>query len=243
MLEKTRLLVVAKHPNSRMQIKAVASAFMRIEAILQATTTRQGLDCIKNNQAFDVIFISSQFDTKNITDFITKAKSLPVGRKAAFVLLLKAKHQETSYVAKNILDGVDGFVFEPLSVDSFMEVVQTAKDKAKEGPAPMTPAKKKSMMKFLTSDALFHLDKAAQKLAVGQSPGYAMKDFRETAKMLTELANEQEDEYFQIIFDTVEEIPAPKPIANRKKRPKKSEKKDKKLPQAKSGAGYFIRKK
>ena len=226
-----------------MKIKAVASAFMHIGLMVQAHTPKEGLARIESNDPFDLVFVSSCFDPDTVYRFVSEAKATQHGKNSAYILMVRVKEQESSFIVNNIMHGIDGFVLEPLSVDTFIEVVKAAREKVKEGPVELDQGGKKALVRFLIGDAIQQIDMAAFRLAVGNSPGYALKDLKETAAKISNIMHESLDEYFDLLTEAMGNLPPPAIIKNRVTAKKDSnEKKKEKEVGSQKATGYFIRK-
>jgi hypothetical protein len=87
----------------------------------------QALDHLKTGNTYEAILVSSAFEHDRLSMFIRDARSAKGGMEAAYIMIMHAQEQSRENVAVNILDGSDGFLFLPFSVQAVRDVADIAK--------------------------------------------------------------------------------------------------------------------
>lgn len=118
-------LIIDSNPLSRgflWQATLAESHFRQVKAVSTLTVALTQLD----DRVFDVILIPSNAPIDEVKQFVTDAKQKNGGKEAAYIVVLKVPDQTTEKIAAGIMDGTDGFLFEPFSVDSLKQVAAVA---------------------------------------------------------------------------------------------------------------------
>jgi hypothetical protein len=123
---------------------------------------------------FTAIFISARFGRATISDFISKAKTTNRGIDTAYVLVLETKDQDGQSLTGGLIEGADGFLLEPFSVESLIETAQLAIAIKKR----RQDARERAIVSLLITDALKHLDLVAERMVRAHEGGPELKYFR-----------------------------------------------------------------
>ena len=114
-------LIIDPDSKSRMLLKQAMSVVVQFNESFSVKNERIALDLLKRDKKSDLIFISDKIDKSRIIKFIKEAKETNMGFLAGYILLCSKKNDAKSF-ANSLLDGIDGILIEPYSIDSLQEL-------------------------------------------------------------------------------------------------------------------------
>jgi response regulator RpfG family c-di-GMP phosphodiesterase len=119
-------LIIDPNPTSRGYLWQATLAEVNFQRVKAYSKFDTALNYLQEGAKYDVLLITSQFPKDEIARFVEQAKLSEGGKEAAYVVVLKAAHQNTENIATSMMEGVDGFLFEPFSVQSLRQVAAIA---------------------------------------------------------------------------------------------------------------------
>lgn len=205
-------IIVDADIQTRMLLKLAMTSASNFGKVNHANTLREGLGKIKESGRCDVIFISYEFPTEEVKQFVREAKSLAQGQDSAYVLVMKTKDKESSTVVENVLLGADGFLFQPYSVQYLQDIAALAMEVKKE----RQRAREEAAISFLVNDIINQIDLIAFLKAKGSPPGDSIKKLKSICALLPTLQESSLGIYYEVLGTMLEKVPAPKKIYQRK---------------------------
>jgi hypothetical protein len=112
--------------NARMNFKQAASRITSVLSLSVATSLGEALEKIRDDQSFDIIYISSRFSRDASAKFIEAAKGTEVGSHAVFMCVCSGVYCTANVLADYASIGFEGFLLAPYSVESFHETFAIA---------------------------------------------------------------------------------------------------------------------
>lgn len=196
---------------TRNRLKTAASAVPRFGRIGMSESFRQAIDVMSGEMEFNVVFISDRIPQSEISTFIRDRRQTQQGQDAAYVIVLAKKADDTATVAQNMMVGADGFLFEPYSIDSLVEITELAKtvkrDRSREREA--------TALTIVLNDIIPQIDLIAQLKASGIDLGPNMKRLRDMCSIFRTLGDDSFAHYIAIASEKFEK--APVPVVGKKK--------------------------
>ncbi len=178
-------LAIDPDSKNRMLLKQAMSAVIQFNSVYSVRNERIGLELLKQNEKYDLIFISDKIEKKRILKFIKEAKETSVGFLAGYILLCSVKG-DAKFLADSMLGGIDGVLIEPYSIDSLQELsLLAAEVKLKR-----EDEKRKMIFRFLVADVVRCLDVLVQ----SQVLGHPLNSMKKTIKGVYDIALAYEDE-------------------------------------------------
>ena len=203
---KYAAFVVDKDMDARIRIKSATTAVALFGNVRLLTTLEEALAALEGSGHIDVVFISNRFEQAEITHFIGRAKEKPGGQDSAYVVLLSTDSQQSDTVAKNVLGGADGFLLEPYSVDSLVEITGLAARVKRE----RSQQREAAALKFLVLDVLQQVDRVAYLKSCGFDVGRSLKTLKDMCSVFQSLERESRDLYLEIAIQAFLDAPLPK---------------------------------
>lgn len=206
-------LVVDPDARTRMLLKHATSSVITFGLVNLYQNLFSALEKLDGDERCDVIFVSYKFQQDEIRDFIQRAKEHPQGQDAAYILVAKPEEQDSTTVADKVMMGTDGFLFEPYSVDSLIEITKLASRVRKE----RSGSRQIAALEFVINEFMNHLNLIAYSKSMGIDVGRALRKLREMSQFLYALDDESRQIYYQLIIDTLVNTSVPTRIFQRKK--------------------------
>ena len=153
----------------------------------------------------DVAFLAASFSGSEVSSFVQKAKSLKAGQDCAFVLLVRGENQDKSSIAQAVLDGVDGFLFEPYSVDALDEIAKLATRVRRE----RSVEREKLAMTLLISDIIRQIDLVAYLKSCELEPERTWKRLVEACAPMRSYSAENQAVFFETLIEEFIKAPLP----------------------------------
>ncbi|NLF26060.1 MAG: hypothetical protein GX589_10450, partial [Deltaproteobacteria bacterium] len=158
------------------------------------STLEEALTSLESSAHIDVVFISNRFAQTEVLNFINRAKEKPGGQDSAYVIVLSTDSQQSNTVAQNVLGGADGFLLEPYSVDSLVEITVLAERVKRE----RSQQREAAALNFLVQDVLQQIDRVAYLKSCGFDAGRSLKTLREMCSVFQSLEYESRELYLEI---------------------------------------------
>ncbi len=112
--------------NARVNFKQAASEIARTHSLNVAASLGEALEKIRDEQIFDIIFISSRFSRDAAAKFIEAAKRTDSGAHSVFMCICTGLYCTANVLADYASIGFEGFLLAPYSVESFRETFAIA---------------------------------------------------------------------------------------------------------------------
>jgi DNA-binding NarL/FixJ family response regulator len=213
--QQYRLNAILADPDitTRMRLRQATTAVPQFAEVIQAATLNEAIYKLESESRFDVVFISYKFNLEETKTFIEGAKKTKQGELAAFVLVLRTRDQDKSTIATGVMMGIDGFLFEPYSVDSLVEMTNLARKVRDERSA----AKEKMATSLLVKEIIDQLDLVAYLKSCGYAVSKSKDRLIELCASLKGMHAENAEERTEYIASLFIDAPLPKKAFEAKK--------------------------
>ena len=200
------ILIVDSDAETSMLLKQAAMSVGLFRRVVALRHLREAIAKLGAEETTDLIFVSWHFDRQEVLDFITEARKTKHGEDAAYVMVLNTKNQDRELISQNMVAGIDGFLFEPYSIEYLTEIVQLArKVKAEKG-----EIRQRGAFALLVKDIIQSLDFVAQFKKLGQDAALTEKRFKRLCEPLRELDPDMLRLYSEVAVEQFSEIQAPR---------------------------------
>jgi hypothetical protein len=192
-----------------MRLKQATSSVVQFGEVFQVTTLGEGASKIEQEKHWDVVFISNKFSDEDLTSFINRAKESKGGQDAAFIRVLKSKDQQNTTIASGMLLGIDGFLFEPYSVDQLVDITTLAAKIKQE----RSGTRQKLAISLILSDVMKQLDLVSFLRGAGFEVTRSATKLRDMGLALQGSASgEHLEAYYEVALKQFIDAPLPKPM-------------------------------
>jgi len=191
---KFNALIVDPNAYSRANLWQVTLYDPNFNSVKAVSSLEDATAQLQNGNRFDVLLVTSDLEPERVREFIPAAKQIDAGKEAAYVIVLKQNHQDAENVAASLVDGTDGFLLEPYSVDALRRVANIAARIKKQHEANRARA----AMTLLFRDVVPKLDAYAEAARKKKDAPIAEKEFRHVAASLQKLIKGHEDVYLSL---------------------------------------------
>lgn len=198
MADRFNILIVDPDTKSRGQLKQVALSLTTFDKVFTLTTLDEAFRRTGAGDHVDIIALSHRFSREEVSYFIADARKTPVGAEWAYMAILENSSKQNQTLAEGMLEGFDGFLFEPYSADNLREIAEiTAKVKFRNARSRM-----KAALTMLIQELAGHLSASAFVRSSGREMGLPWKRFNECCAKL----NRHVAEDPQLYLDVMEEV-------------------------------------
>jgi CheY-like chemotaxis protein len=248
-------LIVDPDPESRMRLRQATAVCGEFTSVTLESSLLEALKKMRDRMNCNVVFISQTFASDESREFVKMARETPYGQYAAYIMVLNGSQQNRSGVASNVSGGVDGFLFQPFSVEALRETTSIAA----EVRAKAAAARRVASRKLLSNSIVPQVDKIFGHELIGTPRPRQKYELRGVVRSLRD-AYDNESDFFDALTDLFITVPPPKPpseddlspIARRRRmRLEEAKKREEEAAlqgesesgKKREGGGYFIRRK
>jgi DNA-binding NarL/FixJ family response regulator len=212
-LNKYDAYIVDSELDTRMRLKQVTTSVPNFGKVTLLSSPREAISKLTSSvDPCDVIFVSHHFEQNDVANFIRDAKATKAGQDCAYILVLQSSDQESGKVAKNMMIGADGQLFEPYSVEYLVEITHLAARVKLE----RAQSREEAAMRFLVTDIMNQVDICAYMKASGYDVTRHVKKLKEFCTIFGTLSPQSVDTYYQVAISMFENAPLPKAVPQRK---------------------------
>lgn len=164
---------------------------------------------IENEDGGDIIFMSARFPEKDIASFISRAKASKRGQDSTFIMVMGAKDSESPKLPEYMLLGIDGFLFEPYSVDGLNDTAQLAikiKGERRE-------ARERLAISVMVKDIIKQVDSLAISNRLGFKSSKIALRLASLGDSLKNLPLDSLQTYFNVLAEEMINAPLPEKMA------------------------------
>lgn len=203
--EKYDALICDPDIATRIRLKTATTAVPRFGRIGHCGSLPEASEALTGQLSFNVVFVSNRIPQEEITSFILKGRETPQGQDAAYIVVLAGTAQDSSTVAQNVMVGADGFLFEPYSVDSLVEITALAAKVKRD----RSRAREAAALGLVVNDVISQIDIVAQLKKSGMDLGPNMKKLREMCALFRNLTKDAFANYAMIAVEKFQAAPVP----------------------------------
>ncbi len=146
---------------------------------------------------YDVLFVSERLPENEVAHFVSQAKTFERSRDAAIVLLIAGSSATDSNAAQKLLEGFDGCLVEPYSVDALTEITRLAAVVKRRN----WQDRQRVVINFLIQDIIKRIDRLAYIKQCQARIGEVLAQFRKTCAAFSEFDEFCLSEYFNAAAD------------------------------------------
>lgn len=195
--------------SSRTRLREALKNVAYKSEIIPAHNVEEVLENFKKGQVTTAVFINSALGFQKIADFAKAVREDEADTKPLVIVCLRAEHQENGLVASLYLEGVNGFICEPFSVDNLRDLINTAKESSSKGST--SEAKLESASDFLIGGVIEQFDVVSkQQKQTQRHGGYAFKTLQRLSESMKEIYEKIPEKFQEIMLSRFEKVEAPK---------------------------------
>lgn len=157
-------MIVDPDQGRRARLKQAMTALVQFKNVRQANTLGRAIVEIDRRDPCDLIFVADDLPAPELSKFAKDVRTLDQARDAAIVLVLSGMDQNMATVSSKMSDGIDGFLFEPFSVDALSDTASIAARVVGE----RLLNRQKAVSKYLVEKSLMIVDRVAYQQVLRQ---------------------------------------------------------------------------
>lgn len=195
-----RILFVHPEVEARSRVKQIGAMLKSWATFEQMTDLAAAQAHLQTSDPYDAIFLSASFGRETLTRFIRTTRGFASASGSCFVALLGHGAHDVTMVGSHLLSGFEGFLIEPFSVDTVVEVVEVAERVRREE----TQRRQAYALELLVHSVLEQAAEVYQLRRAGRSAKLSAKLLQETATVLRQLEPSLEERYFCLLTSALE---------------------------------------
>ncbi len=199
-------LIVDPDPESRMRLRQATSVCGEFASVKLESSLLDALKRMRDRMTCNVVFISQTFESTESQEFVKMARETAYGQYAAYIMVLNGSQQNRSGVAANVSGGVDGFLFQPYSVEALRETTAIAA----EVRAKAAAARRVASRKLLADAIVPQVEKLFGQELIGTPSPQQKYELKAVARSLRD-AYDNEGDFFDALADLFIAVPPPRP--------------------------------
>lgn len=199
------VFIVDSDLERRMRLKQATVPVTLFRQTTQLSTLDEALSKLDYDDSGDLIFISSRFGEAEMSTFISRAKEMKRGQDSTFVLVLDAKEQASARLPEYMLLGIDGFLFEPYSVDGLVETANLSlriKGERRE-------ARERLAITVMAKDIIRQIDTLSLLKRYSLTSSKVSQRLTSLGESVRKLSNDSLEVYFKVLVDEMIAAPLP----------------------------------
>lgn len=208
-LDRFSAIIVDPEGGNRIRLKQAASAVPEFDKVAQIANLNEALAKLEGSEETNVIFLSNKAFSADIPQFIKNAKGTPHGELATYILILSQSEQADTSYASAMLQGADGFLIEPYSVDALLEITRISAKVRKE----RLEAREAVAIKFLMQEISDQVNTISELLTVGGQVLRPMRKLRQMCEIFQTLDDATRAKYLSSAVEVFEAAHPPLPRA------------------------------
>lgn len=201
--------IVDSDVEKKLRLKQAATPVQMFKQTLLFNNLDEALNKIEFDDGGDIIFLSTRFPENDVSSFISRAKQTKRGQDSTFVMVLGAKDSQSPKLPEYMLLGIDGFLFEPYSVDGLLETANLAiriKRERKE-------TREKLAMTVMVKDIVKQIDSLALTQRLGLKSSKIAARLESLGQSVKKLPSESLQNYFNVVVEEMINAPLPEKMA------------------------------
>jgi response regulator of citrate/malate metabolism len=198
--------IIEPDPQRRRRCADAARANMAFKRVISLSNIREFQARIDEGENFDLVFIGGAIRPEQVQEIIKVAKHSH--EDCVTVLVLGAGDQHTSQIAKTMIQGIDGFLCEPFSVDALSKVTDTAYEVRRVNQEKRLVAS----LRILVNDLLDALDERALLHSLDRPTLIVTRRLQELSASIQGVQRTHPtllDRYYEILIELSDERKAP----------------------------------
>lgn len=206
-----RFVPIVIEPNSFKQAylyQAIRSepSFIRLKGFKNIESS---LKHLRSSEPADVVIVSYEFTQYVINQFIKAAKESKGGKEAAYVLFAPMDENSREHIALSMMEGMDGVLFAPFSVESVREVALVAERVRKK----FEMERKKAALMLLIPNVTNAIDDVARAMIEDKNVIPAKKRLMKSLESIAPLKKDLMNDYYERLFELFDQA-KPRPPDN-----------------------------
>ena len=196
-------LVIEADALNRNRVKQAMMALPLFGKSIMGSSIQDAKSRLPELSKIDVVFISDKLDRSSIGSFIEEMKQNPKAQDAAFVLIMSGG--KNSNLAEGFLNGADGVLSEPYSVDTLKEITELAERVKKQ----RERIRAELGIQLLLKDIVNQVNNVASVQQGGLDPSRQLKKLEEIADAIEKLDPDLQERYLLLAVEEFQKVPVP----------------------------------
>lgn len=212
--EKYDILIVDEDNDRRMRLKGATVAANLFGDVQLCKDYKFAISKLREGKERMIVCVGGSESKATLDTFLKQAKGTSGGQDSVYIVSFNGSNSSEASIAKSVLDGIDGVLLEPFSVDSLQDVTNLAAAVYQQ----RRRAREEAAVKCLVESVLKNLDTVSCLKAMEEAPGEAMKALKEFKEVLQTLDPGLQKYYYSMLIQQSEASVVPPELTAYKER-------------------------
>lgn len=181
-------MIIDPQLESRTRLKEATKVVNLFHTVSVVASLEDAQKQLHNMRRCDLFFVSEKLSGPELQDFARRVRDADspdtLGtRDSAFVVILESNGRDSKALVDRVLNGADGILCAPFSVQALIETTELAERVKRE----RGQAREKAALKLFVRELIDHIDHLAHLKRAGYESGVSSKVFRDMCSVLGKL--------------------------------------------------------
>ncbi|MCS6961761.1 MAG: response regulator [Deltaproteobacteria bacterium] len=200
-----RVFIVDPDSDARLRLRQSTSSVPDIKHVVQFSSPNEALNQLSLSQHVDVVFVSNRLGKQVVKNLIQQGKQTKGGQDSAYVVVLPSAAEGKAVLAEVMMDGADGILCEPFSVEQLREITHLATRVKKE----RSEARERAAISLLVPEIAKQVDLVAAIRSSGMEPESSLKVLKEMAQKVKDRGEFGLEVFLELFENYIVNLPAP----------------------------------
>jgi response regulator RpfG family c-di-GMP phosphodiesterase len=201
--------IVDSDVEKKLRLKQATTPVTLFKQTLLFNNLEEVIQKMQVDDGCDIIFISTRFPESDVASFVSRVKQSKSGQDSTFVMVLGAKESQSPKLPEYMLLGIDGFLFEPYSVDGLTETANLAIKIKRE----RKDAREKLAITVMVKDMIKQIDGIAITKKFGLGSSKLAARLESLSGSIRRLSEDSLGSYYHVLVDEMMKAPIPEKLA------------------------------
>ena len=206
-----KAFIIDSDSTSRLMLRQVMTTIPDFKMVLQFSSPTEALNSLSASSAVDVAFISYSLGKQIVKNFIDQAKNSPAGQDTAYVIILQNQAEGKALLAEIMMNGGDGILCKPFSVEQLREITHLSLRVKKE----RFENREKAALSLLVPEIAKQLDLVCSIKLSGIQPESSFRVLKEQSQKIIQRGEASFEIYSSILKAHMKSATPPPPIAQK----------------------------
>ncbi|MCS6894070.1 MAG: hypothetical protein NZO16_05850 [Deltaproteobacteria bacterium] len=200
-----KAFIIDPDSDARLRLRQSTSSVPDFKSVIQFSSPSEAINQLNQSDHVDVLFVSNRFGKGIVKNFIQNGKQTKGGQDSAYVVVLPSLAEGKAILAEVMMDGADGILCEPFSVEQLTEITRLATRVKKE----RREAREKAAISLLVPEIAKQVDLVATIRNSGMEPETSFKVLKELMEKIKGRGEFGISVFVEMFVSHVIALPAP----------------------------------
>ncbi len=205
MIQTFKAFIIDPDSDARLRLRQSMASVPNFKTLVQFSSPSEALNQLNVLDHIDVLFIGNRYGKQIVRNFIQQGKQTKGGQDSAYIVVLPSLTESKSVIAEAMMDGADGILCEPFSVEQLINITKIAIRVKKE----RSEQRQRAAISLMVPEIAKQTDLVASIKASGMEPETSFKVLKEKMEKIRSMDESGINIYLELMTSHIENLPAP----------------------------------